>query len=105
MSLSVELLEIAITIGASIATLTAIIYSWVLLRTHPKTWTLVGMTAFLWFIALHFWNQRYLMWYVGGITSDYVAQSRLVFVLGIITGYILFLIGTYRSGPIFKKKT
>lgn len=84
------------TIIAFLSALTAGIYTWSCFKTHPLTWPLAGLTALLWGCSLSL-IIRFLLCVVA---VDHPDEITIAISPLIITGYSLFLIGTFRAGPI-----
>lgn len=100
MTLEVEVLKILVTMTAAAATVAALTYSYVWIKTHPKTWTLLGMNLLLWSVAAMLWSQRVVLLYVDTITTPAVADMRSAFLIITLIGYAFFMLGTYKSGPL-----
>lgn len=93
-------MAIILTIVASVqAWLAAGIYSWICCRTKPLTWPLVGLTGLLYAFAVTTLVRVYMH------VHDFCETSRvhwygLISMPFLIIGYTLFLIGTFRTGPV-----
>ena len=98
-----ELLRILVSATAALATISATVYTWAWFKTKPPTWTLTGLTALLWSFALIIWIMRYVL-AVDVPTDVSIMQIETFFSALVIVGYIMFLFGTYNSGPICKPK-
>jgi len=100
---TIEMLRILVTSVAALATLSAVIYTWVWFKTKPKTWTLTGLTALLWSFMLITWSMRYVL-AVREAPPNNIANIEIFFGSIVLIGYLLFLFGTYNSGPMCSKK-
>jgi len=100
---TIEVLRVLVTSVAALATISAIIYTWAWFKTPIKTWTLTGLTALLWSFMLITWSMRYIL-AVREAPPNSIASIEIFFGSMVLVGYLMFLFGTYNSGPMCKKR-
>ncbi len=100
---AIEVLRVLVTSVAALATVSAVIYTWVWFKTKPKTWTLTGLTALLWSFMLITWSMIYVLAVREALPTK-IAYIEIFFGSIVLIGYLLFLFGTYNAGPICVKK-